>query len=75
VRQTLMLLGVGLGAGLVLSIAAARGANSLLYGLQATDPLTLFGAAGFLAAVALAASYIPAYRASRVDPVNALRYE
>jgi predicted permease len=75
VRQTLVLLGVGLGAGLVLSFAAARGANSLLYGLQATDPLTLFSAAGFLAVVALAASYIPAYRASRVDPMNALRYE
>ncbi|HXN51283.1 MAG TPA: ABC transporter permease [Candidatus Acidoferrum sp.] len=75
VRQTLTLLGVGVGAGLVLSMAAARGANSLLYGLQANDPLTLFSAAGFLAAVALAASYIPAYRASRVDPMNALRYE
>jgi predicted permease len=75
VRQTLTLLGVGVGSGLVLSMAAARGANSLLYGLQANDPLTLLGAAGFLSAVALAASYIPAYRASRVDPMNALRYE
>ena len=75
VRQTLTLLGVGIGAGLVLSMAAARGANSLLYGLEANDPLTLFAAAAFLAAVALAASYIPAYRASRVDPMNALRYE
>jgi predicted permease len=75
VWQTLTLLAVGVGAGLVLSVAAARGANSLLYGLQANDPLTLFSAAGFLAAVALAASYIPAYRASRVDPMNALRYE
>jgi predicted permease len=75
VRQTLILLGVGVGAGLVLSMAAARGANSLLYGLEANDPLTLFSAAAFLAAVALAASYIPAYRASRVDPMNALRYE
>jgi len=75
VRQTLTLLGVGVGSGLVLSMAAARGANSLLYGLEANDPLTLFGAAGFLSAVALAASYIPAYRASRVDPMNALRYE
>jgi predicted permease len=75
VGQTLTLLAVGIGAGLVLSIAATRGANSLLYGLQANDPLTLFSAAGFLAVVALAASYIPAYRASRVDPMNALRYE
>jgi predicted permease len=75
VRQTVTLLAVGVGGGLVLAMAAARGANSLLYGLTANDPLTLFSAAGFLAAVALAASYIPAYRASRVDPMNALRYE
>jgi putative ABC transport system permease protein len=75
VRQTLTLLGVGVGAGLVLAMAAAKGANSLLYGLEADDPLTLFSAAGFLAAVALVASYIPAYRASRVEPMNALRYE
>jgi predicted permease len=75
VRQTLTLLAVGVGTGLVLSLAAAKGANSLLYGLTANDPLTLFSAAGFLAVVALAASYIPAYRASRVDPMNALRYE
>jgi predicted permease len=74
-RQTLTLLGVGVGSGLVLAMAAAKGANSLLFGLEANDPLTLFSAAGFLAAVALAASYIPAYRASRVDPMNALRYE
>jgi predicted permease len=75
VRQTLTLLGVGVGSGLVLSMAAARGATSLLYGLQANDPLTLLSAAGFLSVVALAASYIPAYRASRVEPMNALRYE
>jgi ABC-type antimicrobial peptide transport system permease subunit len=75
VRQTVTLLAVGVGSGLVLSMAAARGANSLLYGLQANDPLTLLGAAGFLSAVALAASYIPAYRASRVEPMNALRDE
>ena len=75
VRQTMTLLGVGVGAGLVLAMAAAKGVNSLLYGLQANDPLTLFSVAGFLAAVALAASYVPAYRASRVDPMNALRYE
>jgi ABC-type antimicrobial peptide transport system permease subunit len=75
VRQTLPLLGVGVAAGLVLAMAAAKGANSLLYGLEGNDPVTLFGAAGFLATVGLVASYIPAHRASRVDPMNALRYE
>jgi predicted permease len=75
VWQMLTLLGVGIGAGLAISVATARGANSLLYGLQANDPLTLFSAAGLLAVVALAASYVPAYRASRVEPMKALRYE
>ncbi len=74
-RQTLTLLGVGVGAGLVLAMAAAKGADSLLFGLRSNDPLTLFGTAGFLTVVALTASYIPAYRASRVDPMVALRYE
>ncbi len=73
--QTLALLGVGVGAGLVLAMAAAKGADSLLFGLRSNDPLTLLGAAGFLTVVALTASCIPAYRASRVDPMNALRYE
>jgi predicted permease len=74
-RQTLTLVGVGVGAGLVLAMAAGKGADALLFGLQSNDPLTLFGAAGFLAVVALTASYVPAYRASRVDPMSALRYE
>jgi ABC-type antimicrobial peptide transport system permease subunit len=74
-RQTVTLLAVGVGAGLVLAMAAARAADSLLYGLPANDPATLLGAAGFLSIVALAACYVPAYRASRVDPMNALRYE
>jgi predicted permease len=75
VRQTVTLLGAGVGAGLVLALAASKGAGSLLFGLQPNDPLTLFSAAGFLSVVALLASYIPAYRASRVEPMNALRYE
>ena len=74
-RQTLTLLGVGLGAGLVLAMAAGRFADALLFGLRSNDPLTLLGAAAFLAVVALVASYVPAYRASRVDPMTALRYE
>jgi predicted permease len=74
-RQTLTLLGVGLGAGLVLAMAAGRFADSLLFGLRSNDPLTLLGAAGFLLVVALIASYVPAYRASHVDPMIALRYE
>ena len=74
-RQTLMLLGLGVGIGVVLAVVATSGARSLLYGLRPGDPLSLLEAAVFLAGVALAASYWPAYRATRVDPMNALRYE
>jgi predicted permease len=74
-RQTLTLLGVGLGAGLVLAMAAGRFADALLFGLRSNDPFALLGSAAFLAVVALIASYVPAYRASRVDPMTALRYE
>jgi predicted permease len=74
-RQTLTLLGVGLGAGLVLAMAAGRFADTLLFRLRSNDPFALLGSAAFLAVVALIASYVPAYRASRVDPMTALRYE
>jgi len=74
-RQTLILLALGIGIGLLLTVAATSGARSLLYGLRPTDPLSLIGAALFLAVVALAASFWPAYRATRCDPMKALRYE
>ena len=75
VREAGALLGIGVVIGVVLSMFAARAARTLLFGLQPNDPLTLIGAVLLLSAVTLLASYLPARRASRVDPMIALRYE
>jgi putative ABC transport system permease protein len=64
---------IGIGAGLILSWALTGVVASQLYGLTATDPATLAGASAVLFAVALLASFIPAWRATRIDPVVALR--
>jgi predicted permease len=72
-REAGSLLAVGLGIGIVLAVGAASLARSLLFGLQPFDPATLAMAAVGLAAVAAAASFFPAHRASTLDPVSALR--
>jgi ABC-type antimicrobial peptide transport system permease subunit len=72
-REAMLLLATGLAIGILLALAAAKTAGALLYGLQPKDPVTYLLAVALLAAVAAAASYLPARRASRVDPMVALR--
>jgi putative ABC transport system permease protein len=69
------LLVVGLALGAVMSLFAARAASALLYGLKPDDPLTMIASALILAAAAAAASFLPARRAARLDPMAALREE
>jgi predicted permease len=75
VRRPLALIAIGLLLGIAATIAGGRYASHLLYGLAPQDPLTLAGSIAFLGAVALIAGAVPARRASRVDPVAALRSE
>jgi predicted permease len=70
-----ILIGIGIVVGVGLTLAGSKTASSLLFGLQPRDPLTLALAVLILAAIGLAASFIPARRASRLDPMSALRYE
>ena len=73
--ETVMILSIGVPIGVVAARIAATGANTLLFGLSANDPLTVAGCGSLLAAAAIAASAIPAVRASRADPMEALRCE
>jgi len=66
---------IGIVVGLVLSVLITRLLATLLFGVSATDPLTLAAVAALLALVSLTATYIPARRASQLDPTTALRYE
>jgi predicted permease len=75
VREGMTLVAVGLAAGLAAALFGSRALKSLLYGVTATDPWTFAGVAALLAAVALAANLVPARRATRIDPVAALRCE
>jgi predicted permease len=74
-RESLLLLTIGVGLGLPLTIAATRGIQHQLFGLSAVDPVTFAIAIVVVAGMTILATWIPARRASRVDPLIALRYE
>jgi putative ABC transport system permease protein len=75
VRQGALLAVGGIAAGLVAAFALTRFVRSLLYEVSPSDPAAFAGMAALLLAVALAASYVPARRAGRIDPVRALKAE
>ena len=73
--KAMLLALIGVGSGLLASLALTRLMKDLIYGVGPTDPLTLIAVAVLLAAITITASYIPARRATKVDPLVALRYE
>jgi len=75
VGQGLKLAAIGVAVGIVGAIALSRLLSRFLYGVTATDPITYVGVAALLLAVASIAAYVPARRATRVDPISALRWE
>jgi putative ABC transport system permease protein len=75
VAQGAFLATVGIGIGLVGALALSRFLSSLLYGVKPTDPSIFIAVSLILAAVGLLASFVPARRAAKVDPMVALRYE
>ncbi len=75
VKQGMALALTGVAAGAVLALAMTRLIAGMLFGITATDPLTFAGVAALVGTVAFLANYLPARRASKVDPIVALRYE
>jgi len=74
-KQVGMMTVIGGVIGVAGALALSQGAKSMLYQMSGADPLVVVSSVSFLALVALAAGYVPARRASRVDPMQALRYE
>jgi len=74
-REVLILLAIGLGVGIPAAMALGRYVSAQLYGIQPNDPWMAGSTMMLLALVSAAAGFIPAYRASRIDPILALRYE
>jgi len=74
-REALTLAGIGVAVGLPVALALVRVIRVLLYGIEPHDPFTMVGAALLMVAVATLAAWLPARRAARIDPMEALRYE
>jgi putative ABC transport system permease protein len=74
-RQGMLLAGVGVLAGVLIALPVTRLASTLLYGVSVWDPFTYISIALLLMAVAFLACYVPARRATRIDPLVALRFE
>lgn len=74
-RNSCLMLGIGLAAGTVLALFAGRGTSSLLFGLKPWDPVTLAGTAALLFLVTVVATVVPSLRAANVNPIDCLRAE
>jgi ABC-type antimicrobial peptide transport system permease subunit len=73
--ETLRTVGVGIVIGMVGAVAGARALQALVYGVSATDPVTFISVPLVVLVVAVLAAAVPAWRASRVDPVSVLRMD
>ena len=75
VAQSVKLTALGLTFGLAAALLASRSLSGLLFGISTSDPATFAAVAVFLGGIALAASYVPAHRATRIAPITALRHD
>lgn len=75
VGQAVKLVGIGIAVGVLVALGATRIMTTLLYGITATDPVTFVSICFIIGAIALIASYVPANRATKVDPLVAIRYD